>query len=112
MNDAERKADIDAAINAMEGVPMRSAIRERLSKMQLEWLDRAFNHHAPPNDTIVGLHHSVRTYCAEAAAAITCLPNCPEREKALERIQEAMFWGNACIARNHKIILENLDDEG
>jgi hypothetical protein len=44
-----------------------------------------------------------------AAAVLTFLPNNQERRLALEAIENACMWGNACIAREHEAILESMD---
>ena len=61
-----------------------------------------FKYHRPPNDRIVQLHEVVREQVAIAANAWEAnLPECRERSLAITKLEEAMFWANAAIARNH-----------
>lgn len=67
-----------------------------------------FSHHPPSHDGIVRAHDHMRGYAEALAAYIakTC-PESPERNNALDKVQEAMFWGNAAIARHQN----RTDDE-
>lgn len=43
----------------------------------------------------------IRDAGRQAALNVTAwCPDCPERERALERLQEAVMWANAGIARH------------
>lgn len=64
-------------------------------------LEARFNYHAPPNYQVAAAHDDVRSACLDAAARINALPECREKSLALTKLEEAMFWGNAAIARNH-----------
>lgn len=77
-------------------------LHEIMGKPTPEELSERFNYHAPPNDRVVGAHCKVRAACHVAAQAL--VGTCPEGRElacALTKLEEAMFWGNAAIARNH-----------
>ena len=64
-------------------------------------LDHRFNFHAATTEEKRNEHTSIREACRTAAHTIDI--KCPDgREKALAltKLEEAMFWGNAAIARN------------
>jgi hypothetical protein len=65
-----------------------------------EDLTRRFTHHPPRTPTVANHHATVRGACAGLAATIVdhC-PPCREQALALTKIEEAMFWANAAIAR-------------
>ena len=63
-------------------------------------LDNRFNYHTP-DELRVRTHQAIRDRCAALAHVFNNA--CPEgREKALAlvKLEEAMFWANASIARN------------
>ena len=73
----------------------------QLSEQVLKDLDMRFNHHAPPNEAVAGLHGLVRQTLREAAASVlSCTPAGREQAVFLTKLEEAMFWANAAIARN------------
>ncbi len=88
---------------------MREDIKLKLSKEQQDYLEVHFTHHPPTDDRIAQMHEAVREHCKGLAAVVTFLPPTRERSLALTKIEEAMMWANACIARNHESILKNLD---
>lgn len=62
-----------------------------------------FKYHPPSTPGVAVDHASVRE--AMAGAALRVLDLCPEgREQALAitKLEEAMFWANAAIARNQQ----------
>jgi hypothetical protein len=66
-----------------------------------ESLDLRFDHHAPSDPRVAESHGVVRNECKHLAIIVAQL--CPEgREKALAltKIEEAMMFANAAIARN------------
>lgn len=68
--------------------------------MTIEELEDRFNYHPPRDGTDVARHHRVRNVLFDAARAIVEeVPEGRERAAALTRIEEAMFWANAGIAR-------------
>ncbi|MBZ6258141.1 hypothetical protein KVH22_21735 [Streptomyces olivaceus] len=63
-------------------------------------LAHRFNHHPPRTAAVAADHATVRGACAGLAATI--VDHCPpgrEQALALTKIEEAMFWANAAIAR-------------
>ena len=66
-------------------------------KDELEW---RFNYHPPKNESIVEDHQAIRQLLFEAAEALRSI--CPESRElslAYTKLEEAMFWANAAIAR-------------
>jgi len=64
-------------------------------------LDNDFKHHTPKNESVADKHMTIRSNCRYLADVFNEL--CPEgREKALAftKLEEAMMWANAAIARN------------
>lgn len=75
-----------------------------------ELVDRVgndFNYHPPSHPAIVELHTSIRE-CLHGQAKMLAevLPAGREQALALTKLEEAMFWANAAIARNHSAVLE------
>lgn len=69
--------------------------------MTTEEINKRFNYHAPKDGTVVGYHEAIRSTCANAAHWIDQLvPDGREKALALTKIEEAMMWANAGIARN------------
>lgn len=65
-------------------------------------LDDLFSHHPPPNERVVRAHEGLRNFCRSTAAEVLRLtPLCPEQTLAIRKLEEAMFWANAAVARNH-----------
>lgn len=63
-------------------------------------LQHRFAYHAPTPAKILS-HESVRNACHEAAKSIVGLcPPCAETTLATRKLEEAMYWANAAIARN------------
>jgi hypothetical protein len=63
-------------------------------------LDRRFGFHPATNDVVAAAHQQVRQMCREVAAELTAmLPDSRERSLAITKLEEAMMWGNAAIAR-------------
>jgi hypothetical protein len=72
-----------------------------MDSRDVAYLDQAFKAHKPKPGT-AELHVEVRLRAGELAAwVLEHLPSCPERSTALNRIEEAMFWTNAGIAREN-----------
>lgn len=68
--------------------------------MNADELDKRFNFH-PANDRTGPMHERVRAAArafAETIAELT--PESREQSTAITKIEEAMFWGNAAIARS------------
>lgn len=67
-------------------------------------IDNRFNYHPPSHDGIKRAHEDVREGLRLAANVVNEL--CPEgREKslAITKLEEAMMWSNAAIARKQSI---------
>jgi hypothetical protein len=61
-----------------------------------------FEYHPPPNDNIVKAHEAVRTTCRMSAdILLKATPPGREQSLAITKLEEAMFWANAAIARSH-----------
>lgn len=63
-------------------------------------LDNRFAFHAAPDEEKRNEHTSVREACRRAAAEIDEIaPDGREKSLAMTKLEEAMFWGNAAVAR-------------
>lgn len=63
----------------------------------------AFKFHPPKDESITAAVTETRQECLQAATWIfTMVPNCTERDNAIDKLREAMMWANAGIARNQK----------
>lgn len=63
-------------------------------------LNRRFNYHQPSNQEVVDKHQQVREGCHYAANIVaTACPEGREKSLALTKLEEAMMWANAAIAR-------------
>lgn len=68
--------------------------------MTYEELAKRFTHH-PPDAARVKLHEAARSAISEAAFAITeGMQDSRELSLAVTKLEEALFWANAHIARN------------
>lgn len=60
-----------------------------------------FDYHPPSTDDVKGNHEAVRAVLRQAANhLISVTPAGREQSLAITKIEEAMFWANAAIARN------------
>ena len=66
-------------------------------------LERRFNYHPPVEEGKTERHERVREILLEAANELVDLTGGPTPEQTLmvRKLEEAMFWGNAAIARPH-----------
>lgn len=63
-------------------------------------LAHRFNYHPPRTPDVAHAHESVREQCTQLAAFLnSALPDGREKALAITKIEEAMFWANASIAR-------------
>ena len=62
-------------------------------------IDRRFDHH-PPDECRAERHKQIRQRAKELASYLNiCLPDCRETSLAFTKLEEAMFWANAALAR-------------
>ncbi len=68
--------------------------------IQKKDLENRFQYHAPNQDRAVK-HELVREDCLDLAERLnqTC-PDSEEKNIAIRKLEEVMFWANASIARN------------
>lgn len=63
-------------------------------------LTNQFTYH-PPKDGQVNRYKQIREYALTLAVSIDVLaPDSPEKDNAITRVNEAVMWANAAIARN------------
>ena len=64
-------------------------------------LGRRFASHKPKDESTGFAHANIRNACwAAAQLLVTLVPPGRERALALTKLEEAMMWGNAGLARN------------
>lgn len=62
-------------------------------------LQNRFTYHAPKGDQ-PARYEQIRGAVRDVSAMISrATPECHEQELAIERLEEAVFWANAAIAR-------------
>lgn len=73
-------------------------------------LDLTFGYHVPSKNAVKYSHEYWRDHCRElAATAIQLLGSSREASLVMTKIEEAMFWGNAAIARQQIPLYGNED---
>lgn len=71
-----------------------------MTKEEQEILDNMFTYH-PPREKQVEVYEQLRATAKEfAALVVNICPDSDERGKAVARINEAVMWANASIARH------------
>ncbi len=76
---------------------------------ELERVGNDFKYHKPHSVSQTARYEHIRGMLGEVAADLLAMcPPSRERSLVLTKLEEAMFWANASIARNEKpITLEN-----
>lgn len=70
-------------------------------------LRNRFNYHPPANDKVKETHEQIRLFCFDVAAYITeNVPDGREQALAVTKLEEAMMWANAGLARNLSVVGE------
>lgn len=70
-----------------------------MAKPTRDELVSMFTYHAPRNEDDVTAHEDLRECCfATALYMVETLPDCDELFIAIDKIREAMMWGNAGLA--------------
>lgn len=68
--------------------------------MNLPDIEHRFAYHPPRDEETKNLHEGVRAVCGAAARDFEeGLPAGREKSLAITKLEEAMFWANAAIAR-------------
>lgn len=62
-------------------------------------IDTRFDVHAAPDKEKRDRHTSMRQACKKAAESINEAPDSREKSIAITKLEEAMFWANAAVAR-------------
>lgn len=74
-----------------------------------EEIENRFTYHKP-NDLQAQLYKGLRDTAKEFAIAVSSnTPTCRESALALTKIEEAVFWANASIARNSRFYKSDND---
>lgn len=69
--------------------------------MDADEVNHRFDYHPPSTPGVVANHEQVRDICRSVALRFNRqLPDCRETSLAITKLEEAMFWANAAIARH------------
>ena len=65
-------------------------------------IEHNFAYHQPKNEAVINAHEQTREACKVLALYMdNNIPDCREKSLAITKIEEAMFWANAGIAREN-----------
>lgn len=68
--------------------------------MSFKEIDRRFDHHPPKDDDTILMHKQTRDRTKQLAEIFeVTLPEGREKALALTKLEEALMWANAAIAR-------------
>jgi hypothetical protein len=66
-------------------------------------LEKRFTYHAPKHEHQVNKYHTIRNQARKLAGTMASLaPESRELSLALTKLEEAVMWANASIARNEE----------
>lgn len=72
--------------------------------METSDLDNRFDYHPPSNDVVKQAHEDLRAAMRLAAGIVEEIcPDGREKSLAITKLEEAMMWSNAAIARKQSI---------
>lgn len=70
-------------------------------KLTIHDIDSRINYH-PPSERAQQLHQQARGLVRQTMIELNAnLPDCRETALVMTKLEEALFWANAAIARNH-----------
>lgn len=73
-------------------------------------IEKMFEYH-PVTGEKPGMHGAVRFMCLQLARLLmNAIPNCYEREEAIRKLNEVLFWANAGIDRCNPDDTETLQE--
>lgn len=81
----------------------RSLVRAvlRLLDMDFREISHRFAYHAPKDADVKAAHEAIRAACRAAAHIINDkVPDSHEKDIAIRKLEAAMMWANAAIARH------------
>lgn len=68
--------------------------------MQFQDIEHRFNFHPATTEEKRNAHTSMRESCKQTALRINeAMPDCREKSTAITKLEEAMMWANAGLAR-------------